>query len=88
MKITDLISKVGTNPYFIAFNAHWGFAFAAMVFVHKLWFLPVALIVASLKEFWFDANYEVPKQTPLDNWSDFAGYTFGLLLASWYLNLF
>jgi hypothetical protein len=37
-----------------------------------------ALVLASgVKEFWYDANYELPPQTAADNWTDFAFYQVG-----------
>ena len=77
-KITDLISNIGTNPTFIAFNAHCWFAFAALVTWGDPVGFPVLLAVAAVKEFWFDANYETPKQNFLDNFTDFTGYLVGL----------
>ena len=77
-KITDLISSIGTNPTFIAFNAHCWFAFAALVIWNNPVGFPVLLAGAAVKEFWFDANYETPKQTFLDNFTDFTGYLVGL----------
>lgn len=39
--------------------------------------LVVGLALAALKEFWYDANYELPVQTPADNWMDFGFYALG-----------
>jgi multisubunit Na+/H+ antiporter MnhB subunit len=35
---------------------------------------------AAIKEFWYDANYEIPKQTNLDNITDFSFYCVGLVV--------
>ena len=46
-----------------------------------------ALVVfAAVKEFWYDARYELPPQTFRDNAEDFAGYCGGVLLG-WVLVL-
>jgi hypothetical protein len=82
MSLASFIAKTGTNPYFIAFNAHCWSAYALVVTVP--WHVTAALAVAALaavKEFWFDATYEVPKQTSLDNLTDWVGYAAGAVLA-------
>ena len=80
--VKDFVAKTGVKPEFVAFNAHWGFAFALMTFMPSWWTFAVIVALAAVKEFWFDANYEVPKQTNFDNWTDFAGYLFGVCLAA------
>lgn len=40
------------------------------------------VLYAGLKEFWYDANYELPRQTALDNWTDFSFYMLGLVLGA------
>lgn len=43
--------------------------------------LGVALLAyAGVKEFWYDANYEIPKQTDADNWLDFSMYAAGIVI--------
>ena len=78
--VTAWIAKVGVNPDFIAFNAHAGFAYAL---VHTFGWRAALVVIpaAAAKEFWFDATYEVPKQTFSDNAMDFAGYATGVVLA-------
>lgn len=41
----------------------------------------VVVMYAAFKEFWFDANYEIPPQTSRDNWTDFAFYCVGCSVA-------
>jgi hypothetical protein len=79
-KLSAFIAKLGTNPTFVAFHAHCWFAFAV---VHTLgpWSVWFAVPLAAAKEFWFDATYEVPKQTFLDNCEDFIGYSAGMVIA-------
>lgn len=36
------------------------------------------LVYAAVKEFWYDANYEIPHQTAADNWLDFSMYAVGI----------
>lgn len=33
---------------------------------------------AGVKEFWYDARFELPKQTAADNWLDFSMYCVGV----------
>jgi len=87
-RLTAWIAAIGVNPYWIAFNAHWGFAFALVTLLPSWWTVAAGVAIAGVKEFYFDARNEVPKQTALDNWSDFLGYCFGLGLASWHSGLF
>lgn len=85
MSVSSFIAKTGTNPAFIAFNAHCWFAFAVVHAVCALtsagWPALIAILLAGIKEFWFDARYEVPVQTLIDNLEDFLGYTVGIVLA-------
>lgn len=74
------------NPDFLAQAAHSGWACAIVLIANLLGGTWACLIVAALmvgyaavKEFWFDANFEIPKQTAADNWEDFAGYMGGLV---------
>jgi hypothetical protein len=44
-------------------------------------------VYATLKEHWYDANYELPKQTSVDNWLDWTFYALGCLASlgvAWY----
>lgn len=38
------------------------------------------IVYAALKEFWYDANFESPKQTATDNWLDFSFYIIGMII--------
>lgn len=80
MSVASFIAKTGTNPAFVALNAHCWFAFA-VVRTLGAWALVPVLLLAAIKEFWFDATYEVPKQTFWDNATDFGGYALGAVLA-------
>ena len=89
MPITSWIAKTGMNPTFIAQNAHCWFAFALVTTLHiafpaapLMGFAIPLLAVAAVKEFWFDATYELPKQTLEDGVVDFLGYGLGLTLGS------
>ena len=42
--------------------------------------IALGIILAAVKEFWYDANYELPVQTDGDNWLDFSMYMLGLAL--------
>ena len=81
MSLTSFIARVGVSPEWIAAQAHIWFAYAV---VHTFGYAAIApmVIAAGVKEFYFDARYEVPKQTATDNWTDFAGYCLGVVLAA------
>ena len=81
MSLSSFIAKTGTNPDFIAFNAHMWFAYAVVFTAHVPFAAAVMLAGAAVKEFWFDATYESPKQTFKDNALDFLGYATGAGLA-------
>jgi hypothetical protein len=92
VSLSSFIARTGTNPNFVAFNAHCWFAFAVVgswnISFHARLALAVAATLAALgKEFWFDLHYETtPPQTILDSLRDFAGYmagTWGAVLAAW-----
>lgn len=90
-RIGQLIGQVGENPDFIAFNAHWGFAFfamavAAMFGVHFVTAALVGLGLAALKEFWFDPRYETAQSIWPDGAEDFGGYAFGIALAAHFVH--
>jgi hypothetical protein len=78
--IGNLIGKIGTNPTFIAFNAHWGFAFALLAFFPSITLAIVILILAAVKEFWFDEKYEVDHPIWPVGIGDFLGYVCGIIL--------
>lgn len=78
-----------TNMDYGWFMAHSGWA-ALIIFASWTLFLQprvttytsVGLVIfAALKEYWYDATYESPKQTFKDNTEDFAGYCVGITVA-------
>jgi hypothetical protein len=81
MSLSSVIAKIGVNPFFIAFNAHAWFAFSIVSTFYSKWMVAAALLATFIKEFWFDATYEVPKQTFEDNLTDWLGYCSGIGLA-------
>lgn len=79
------IAKLGQTTDFVAFNAHWGFAFFVMQLAHgNKVAAGAALILAAAKEFWFDPRYEVnpPQKIWPDGVLDFSGYLFGIALGT------
>jgi len=86
MSLSTVIAKIGTNAEFIAFNAHAGIAGFVVLACHgNYWVAGIGAVAAMVKEFWFDATFEQPKQTFLDNLTDTLGYFTGIaagLLAS------
>ena len=87
MSLQSTFSKIAESPNFIAFNAHFGFAFAtATAALHYgaalRWVVIVGVALAALKEFWIDLKYETdPPQTFGDSLGDFVGYMVGLDIA-------
>jgi hypothetical protein len=83
------------DGYFLAFMAHSGWACLYLLSVdiygsaispaHTIIIRAVAtalmIAFAAVKEFVYDARFEIPKQTSFDNWTDFGGYCAGLALA-------
>jgi hypothetical protein len=87
MSLSSFIAGLGDNQNFLAFNAHWGFAFFLMTLAahFHVALIPVALVlsgIACVKEFWFDVKYETnPPQNYWDGLGDWAGYALGIALA-------
>jgi hypothetical protein len=62
------------------FGAYFVVVTTAMFF--KSWHvvlpvLAVGIVVAAIKEFWYDLKYELPKQSFSDSFEDFAFYMLG-----------
>lgn len=89
-RLLNWIATTGENPKFIAAMAHCWFAAFVVGSAHR-WGLDVriyvyltVLIVAGIKEFYFDARYEKnPPQTTADNIEDFMGYVVGAAIGMW-----
>ena len=77
------IAYLGTNVQFLADVGHFTVPYALIAtFPRAEWFLLVGFVIyAAIKEYWFDARYEVPHQTFWDNTEDFVGYISGALVA-------
>jgi hypothetical protein len=74
------------DPNVLAQFGHAGIPYGMLLTVAKynwhFWPIAVGLLgYAALKEFWFDANYEVPHQTFANNMTDFSFYCLGIGLA-------
>lgn len=81
-----LTNKWMNDPNFLAQSAHFFGSYAAMLTAEALWGHTgsiitgiVFMLAAALKEFWYDANYELPKQTAFDNILDFSFYGVGTI---------
>lgn len=74
------------NPTFDTQMAHILAGYAAVMTAKLFW--PKQLVwlwalyvgAAATKEFWYDANYELPKQTFDDNLLDFSMYCVGIVV--------
>jgi hypothetical protein len=65
------------------FGAAYGVVFTLLIKAHSA-AVPTSLgilVAAGLKEFWYDANYETPKQSFGANLLDFTCYAAGVLTA-------
>jgi hypothetical protein len=74
-----ILDKIVT-PAFVAFQAHCWFAYAVCVSIHTVWVFPASAVLAGVKEFVIDKNFETD-QTFSDNLQDFLGYVTGIILA-------
>jgi hypothetical protein len=85
MSLKTFIAGLGENADFVAFNAHWGFAFfvASLAFwlhVTPIWpVIAACAALAAFKEFYFDKHFELtPTQDFAANLLDWSGYMLGL----------
>ena len=87
MSLPDLNNKLINNPVFLAQGWHFGIPYGALLTLdhrHSPWFYPLAagfVVFAGFKEFWYDANYENPKQSFGKNLLDFSFYMLGIAAA-------
>ena len=83
-----LTNKWMSDVTYLAAMAHVGWACLIVLtayILHPSAAITTALgvmIFAALKEYVYDANFEIPKQTARDNTQDFLGYLGGVLLAA------
>lgn len=87
--MSDLHNSWMAHPTFIAQSAHFFSAIAVILTAHHLCGKKPALIAAGIftvcafiKEFWYDLNYELPKQTVADGILDFCFYMIGIIFVS------
>jgi hypothetical protein len=75
------VAFYGTNVQFLANVGHFTVPYAVIAtFPRAKWWLLAGFVAyAAVKEYYFDARDEVPKQTFWDNTEDFAGYCLGAL---------
>lgn len=77
-----------TDSNFLAQMTHvlggYGVILTAVLFSYNLYYLVgislLFIVYAFLKEFWFDINYENPKQSITNGLIDFAFYCIGILI--------
>jgi hypothetical protein len=82
------MNKWMNNVTYLAAMAHIGWA--ALILLTAAFFLSTAfqllgittlfVMYAGVKEYWYDAHYELPVQTFKENTQDFMGYLGGLAL--------
>ena len=83
----NLTNKWMNDSYFLTACAHSFGLWAILLTIYFL-FGTIPLIVASslfvvaaaVKEFWYDAKYELPVQTTFDNVFDFVWYIVGIAM--------
>ena len=77
------------NVTYLATMAHIGCIAAVVLglarFIHTPRYMTIMsaifVVAAAIKEFWYDARYELPPQSTKDNVQDFVGYLGGISLA-------
>lgn len=76
------------NPTFLAQTAHFFGAVSVIMISNHFWDAKGMWIVASIfvvlafiKEFWYDLTFELPKQTLIDSVLDFTFYILGIVSA-------
>jgi hypothetical protein len=90
---THLTNSWMNSTSFLATMAHSGWSatilaigiLISMPGLPNLWVVSILsgailLLWAAPKEFLYDANFELPKQTAADNWEDFFGYVGGVAI--------
>lgn len=85
----DLHNRWMNSAAYLAQAAHFlgavsgVLAFAAFFGLAHVWIpLVGGVAAAALKEFWYDATYELPKQTWKDNLLDFCFYALGMAVGT------
>lgn len=80
----NLTNRWMNDPRYLAQVGHFLGAYSLVFTVHHFtntritgYVFIAGITAAALKEFWYDANYELPKQTSFDNWLDFSMYVAG-----------
>jgi hypothetical protein len=81
------MNKWMNNVTYLAAMAHIGwaylipltFAFLGATLFQLIGLTSLFILYAAIKEYWYDANYELPKQSFQENTQDFIGYLGGLL---------
>jgi VanZ family protein len=78
-RLRNLVAYLGTNVQFLADVGHFTVPYALVAtFPRAKWeILGLFVAYAAVKEYYFDARYEVPHQTFWDNTEDFIGYLLG-----------
>jgi multisubunit Na+/H+ antiporter MnhB subunit len=83
----NLTNKWMNDPTYLAQAAHLLGAYSVMITAGHFWGHVGCIIAAivftaltAVKEFWYDANYEIPKQTNFDNILDFSMYAVGTII--------
>lgn len=87
-KIAAFVAALGMNLTFVAAMAHIGIAFLFVTYFPHWWAVWLVAIGMGVKEFYFDARNETPRQTFIDNLVDWSGYLLGDLLAAHHAGLF
>lgn len=84
----DFSNKWMSDATFLAQSAHLFGAYAAIITVERLWgkqkslwAAGIFIILAAVKEFWYDSNYEFPIQTNFIDTLDFISYAIGVGIA-------
>lgn len=93
--MNSLVNTWMNNTYFLATSAHIFFGLSTVETAFLGWgtrgeYIACGSLIfmAAVKEFWYDAAFELPKQTLIDNIIDFTGYMVGIGLGVLLIKLF
>jgi hypothetical protein len=81
MSLQSFIARVEGRRARLCHAPFW-FAFSVVAISHRPWVALAVAGLAAIKEFWFDARYEIPKQTFQDNFADWTGYIAGAAISA------
>lgn len=84
----DLTNKWMNDPKVLAQFGHFFGAYSIVMTAHHIFgklitmaVIAALIVYAAIKEFWYDAKYEIPTQSVWDNLLDFTFYVLGMIVS-------